>query len=176
MPPSHVFLFLRRHPKLSFILVLVCLTLLCYIVSEQVVTERERISNVIMQTSESLQAGDIDGTMRHVATDFSQENMDRAGLRSYIESGLSTYGKPSLVVSIQDIAISENRATCELSVKSIFPEHRVFSQFRLPSSWVVRLKKSDGRWEIIEVMPVKIGMQKWSNGLTGLNRDFRDAR
>ena len=164
--------FCSTHPKSTFVLSLLVLTILCVGVSVLIVTEREQVNSVISRTAMALEEGDAQTVMGHVAADFQQEGLDYAALRVYVHEGLNRYGPPSITVISREFEIADGKATCTLKMFSSFPQHKGWEGSTVSSTWHVALKKIGKEWRITRVVPTKISGYT-PGGLTDLRRHGR---
>ena len=148
--------FVKAHPRISFLLLLVILTLLCILGSVLIDTDGEKVVRAISQTQEGLEAGDLDRTMQNVSPDFSQEGMDRIALREFVRDGLRAYGPPKVHILSKKIELSADSATCTLVVMSSFLSFKRGYTTLSRSEWRVSLRKIGGKWYITEVSPLEL--------------------
>jgi hypothetical protein len=164
--------FAHANPKTTFVLLVVLVTLMCMIISALIVTDREKINAVIKDCMVGLEDNKVDAVLAHVAQNYTQEDMDRADLRGYIETGLAEFGPPSITILSRDFTIREGKTDCRLVLFSTFPQSAQWHGVTIKSIWVVRMKKVSKEWFITEVTPVEVAGHHREGGLRGLRKDY----
>ena len=161
----------RAHPKSAFLVLLAVVTLLCFVASALITTDRERVMLVINGAKAALEEGDADTVMQLVDPDFQQEGMNRDVLRAFTAKGLDTFGPPRIAIISRNLEPGERRATCELRVVVRFPEYDEAGSPLSLGRWRVSLREVGAEWLITEVTPLEIsGYQP--DGLLGQRRQY----
>ena len=165
--------FVRARPKTSFLILLVVLVGLYVSAFRLIETDRKKITDVIWHSKEALEdtSKNVDAVMKWVASDFRQEDMDRAGLRSFIDEGLDVFGPPEITILKRTITVDGDQATCMLNVLAGFPELVAVPRSKARTKWRVSLRKSDGLWYITEIMPLEVEGQD-IQGLRALRGEY----
>lgn len=137
-----------RRALLIALLLLVALPL----VQKVVETKREQLWAVCNQLVESYKAGDVDAIGRHVARNFHEEDLDRAGLLDVARRSMNHYRLYEAKLSSLSAEITGNRAVVKFTA-SVDAEAPEFGRHAQGTTWTADFEWSGDAWQLTGVRP-----------------------
>jgi hypothetical protein len=150
----------RERPRAAFLSALLALVVFGLLASSIIRTDQERVNDIVNLAESALEAGDVEALMKCVAADFSQEGMDKQGLRRYVRRALDTYSAPTILIHTRTFDIDGPSAQCTFKVFTRFRNVFGTQDMLTRSQWEVTMRRTDGRWAVTAVRPVEVQGQQ----------------
>lgn len=117
-------------------------------------TERDRVADVIDQMEESLEEGQVDRFLTHIAPDYLHQGLDKPTMAKLIRATLRRYGEPSIWVRSRSYNVRQGLATVKLNLVA----RATGSGFRMRafsrSEWQLSMVKRDDKWYVRQITPL----------------------
>jgi len=150
---------LKAYPRFAAASAVVGGALLLILMSLLWKTEREQIAGAISDTVRSMEEGDADEAIRHVAHDYYNDGLDREALKELARKAIEYYGAPGITVLNKQIEVSDGLATARVNLLAHGTKRQRGLRNLSRSEWILSFQKEGKRWHIRKVTPVTFGGQ-----------------
>jgi len=117
-------------------------------------TEQDEVAEVIDLMEESLQEGQVDRFMTHIAPDYMHQGLDKQTMARLARETIDRYGKPNIWVRSRSYNVRKGLATVKLNIVARATKRGFRMRAISRSEWRLSMVKRGEKWYVRKITPL----------------------
>jgi len=126
-------------------------------------TEQDRVAEVLDQMEESLEEGQVDRFLTHIAPDYAYQGLDKRTIGKLARATIDRFGPPSIWVRSNNFNVRKGLATVKVNIVARSTKRGFEMRAMSRSEWEVSLIKRGDKWYVRQITPLSFNGRNVTN-------------